>query len=106
MRNTVGASRTPSFMGRRDFLRALGAASAGAAGLAALDPFKFARAAITPGQKGIYITALYRTKTTLNNYGFIVRLETNKGITVTANAATSTAAIRRDLASTGPSWSG
>jgi L-alanine-DL-glutamate epimerase-like enolase superfamily enzyme len=68
-------------MGRRDFLRALGAASVGAAGLAALDPFKFARAAITPGQKGIYITALYRTKTTLNNYGFIVRLETNKGIT-------------------------
>jgi len=81
MRNTVGARRSPSFMGRRDFLRTLGAASAGAAGLAALDPFKFARAAITPGQKGIYITALYRTKTTLNNYGFIVRLETNKGIT-------------------------
>ena len=81
MRNTVGARRTPSFMRRRDFLRTLGAASVGAAGLAALDPFKFARAAITPGQKGIYITALYRTKTTLNNYGFILRLETNKGIT-------------------------
>jgi len=81
MRNSIGARRTPSFMRRRDFLRTLGTAGAGAVGLAALDPFKFARAAITPGQKGIYITALYRTKTTLNNYGFIVRLETNKGIT-------------------------
>ena len=81
MRNTAGARRNPSSMGRRDFLRTLGAAGVGAAGLAVMDPFKFARAAITPGQKGIYITALYQTKTTLNNYGYIVRLETNKGIT-------------------------
>jgi L-alanine-DL-glutamate epimerase-like enolase superfamily enzyme len=81
MRDNVGARRPFSSMGRRDFLRTLGAAGAGAAGIAAFDPFKFARAAITPGEKGLYITALYRTKTTLNNYGFIVRIETNKGIT-------------------------
>ena len=82
MRNIAGEKTGPSSVKRREFLRALGLTTVGAAGLSGiLDPFKFARAAITPGQKGIYITALYRTKTTLNSYGYIVRLETNKGIT-------------------------
>ena len=69
-------------MGRREFLRTLGAGTIGAAGLAALtDPFHFARAAITPGQKGIYITDL-RTATIsgLNGNATIIRLDTNKGI--------------------------
>src|SRR5512140_1485640 len=81
MPNIVGARRIPSSMGRRDFLRTLGAASAGAAGLAALDPFKFARAAITPGEKGIYITDLCTaTIAGLNSNCTIIRLDTNKGI--------------------------
>jgi L-alanine-DL-glutamate epimerase-like enolase superfamily enzyme len=66
-------------MGRREFLGKLGATTAGAAGLATvMGPFAMARAAITPGQKGIYITDMYRTK--LNVGGIIVRLDTNKGI--------------------------
>src|SRR5512140_1172059 len=83
MRNKTGAGIRPSSsMARRDFLRTLGATTVGAAGLAgALDPFKFARAAITPGEKGIYITDLCTaTITGLNSNTTIVRLDTNKGI--------------------------
>jgi L-alanine-DL-glutamate epimerase-like enolase superfamily enzyme len=82
MRDTARAARRPSAMGRRDFLRTVGAASVGAAGLAAVsDPFKFARAAITPGEKGIYITDLCTaTIKGLNNNCTIIRLDTNKGI--------------------------
>jgi L-alanine-DL-glutamate epimerase-like enolase superfamily enzyme len=82
MRNTAGSKNGPSFMGRRDFLRTLGAATVGAAGLAGtMDPFGFARAAITPGQKGIYITDLCTTTIAgLNSNCTIIRLDTNKGI--------------------------
>jgi L-alanine-DL-glutamate epimerase-like enolase superfamily enzyme len=69
-------------MGRRDFLRTLGATTVGAAGITGLmGPFDFARAAITPGQKGIYITTMaVATITGLNSTAHIVRLDTNKGI--------------------------
>ena len=82
MHNIVGASRTRSSMGRRDFLRTLGATAVGAGGLLGLaDPFRFARAAITPGEKGIYITDICTaTITGLNSKCTIIRLDTNKGI--------------------------
>lgn len=80
MRNTTKANTGRSSMRRRDFLRTLGATTVGAAGLA-MDPFKFARAAITPGQKGIYITDICTvTITGLNANCTIIRLDTNKGI--------------------------
>ncbi len=79
MRNPAPAKTGLSSMGRREFLRKLGAATLGAAGITGLmGPFEFARSAITPGEKGIYITDLYRTK--LNVGGVLVRLDTNKGI--------------------------
>jgi L-alanine-DL-glutamate epimerase-like enolase superfamily enzyme len=78
MRNDAGAKIGPSYMGRREFLRRLGA-TVGAAGIAGImSPFDFARAAITPGERGIYITDMYKTK--LDVGGFIIRLDTNKGI--------------------------
>ena len=82
MRNNNGTRNSPSAMGRRQFLRTLGAGTVGAAGLAGvLSPFRFARAAITPGQKGLYITDLCTaTITGLNSNCTIIRLDTNKGI--------------------------
>ena len=79
MRNTAGVKISPSSMGRREFLRRLGATTLGAAGITGITgPFDFARAAITPGEKGIYITDMYRTKLSVG--GVIVRIDTNKGI--------------------------
>jgi len=49
----------------------------------AMSPFDFARAAITPGEQGIYITDMVRTQLRSgwgNMGGVIVRLDTNKGI--------------------------
>jgi L-alanine-DL-glutamate epimerase-like enolase superfamily enzyme len=69
-------------MERRDFLRRLSAATVGAAGMTGmLGPFHFARAAISPGEKGVYITDL-RTATVggLSGPATIIRLDTNKGI--------------------------
>ena len=61
MRNTAGVKISPSSMGRREFLRRLGATTVGAAGITGImGPFDFARAAITPGEKGIYITDMRR----------------------------------------------
>jgi len=70
-------------MGRRDFLRKLGA-TVGAAGLTGIiGPFDFAKAATGPGERGIYITHIHRTHIR-NGWsswaGVIVRIETNKGI--------------------------
>ena len=82
MRNTIGSKSIPSSMARREFLCTLGATTVGAAGLAGtLGPFGFARAAITPGEKGIYITDL-RTATVggLSGPATIIRLDTNKGV--------------------------
>lgn len=69
-------------MGRRDFLHALGATTVGAAGITGImGPFDLARAAITPGEKGIYITNMaVATINGLNATARIVRLDTNKGI--------------------------
>jgi L-alanine-DL-glutamate epimerase-like enolase superfamily enzyme len=69
-------------MGRRAFLRTLGVATAGAAGLTGvMGPFRSARAEIKPGQKGIYITDLRTaTITGLNSNCTIIRLDTNQGI--------------------------
>jgi L-alanine-DL-glutamate epimerase-like enolase superfamily enzyme len=69
-------------MGRRDFLRTLGATTVGVAGLTGtMGPFGFARAAITPGEKGIYITDICTaTITGLNSNCTIICLDTNKGI--------------------------
>lgn len=82
MRNTAGAKVSPSSMGRREFLRTLGATTVGAAGITGMmGPFEFARAAITPGEKGIYITNMaVATINGLNSTAHIVRLDTNKGI--------------------------
>jgi L-alanine-DL-glutamate epimerase-like enolase superfamily enzyme len=68
-------------MGRRHFLRTLGATTVGAGLAGSLGPFGFARAGITPGEKGIYITDLCTvTITGLNSNCTIIRLDTNKGI--------------------------
>jgi len=82
MRNTTGVKISPSSMGRREFLRRLGTTAVGAAGITGImGPFEFARAAITPGEKGIYITGIaVATISGLNSTGRIVRLDTNKGI--------------------------
>ncbi len=46
-----------------------------------IDPFNYARAAISPGEKGIYITNIsVATINGLNTTARIVRLDTNKGI--------------------------
>ncbi len=80
MRNTAGTRGNA--MARREFLRALGAGTVGAAGLAGvMGPFRLARAAISPGEKGIYVTDLSTaTLTGLNSNCTIIRLDTNKGI--------------------------
>jgi L-alanine-DL-glutamate epimerase-like enolase superfamily enzyme len=78
MGNTTGVEISPSSMGRREFLKMLGATAVAAGITGIIDPFDFARAAITPGEKSIYITDMYRTK--LNVGGVLVRLDTNKGI--------------------------
>jgi L-alanine-DL-glutamate epimerase-like enolase superfamily enzyme len=85
MCDAQGARIRPSSssIGRREFLRRLGA-TLGATGMAGLlSPFDFARAAITPGEPGLYITDMYRTqlRSGMSNMGgVIVRLDTNKGI--------------------------
>jgi L-alanine-DL-glutamate epimerase-like enolase superfamily enzyme len=79
MHNNARAKTNPSYMDRRGFLRKLGA-TAGAAGFTGImGPFEFAKAAIDPGENGIYITNIYRTR--ISGLGsYIVRVETNKGI--------------------------
>lgn len=80
MRN-AGTTSIPSSLDRRAFLRALGAGAVGATGLGVLDPWAAARAAITPGEKGIYITDIRTaTITGLNANCTVIRLDTNKGI--------------------------
>jgi L-alanine-DL-glutamate epimerase-like enolase superfamily enzyme len=82
MQKTIGMDYNPSYMGRREFLRTLGATAAGAAGIAGMaGPFEFARAAISPGERGIYITNMaVATINGLNSTARIVRLDTNVGI--------------------------
>jgi L-alanine-DL-glutamate epimerase-like enolase superfamily enzyme len=82
MRNTARARSNPLSLGRREFLRTLGATTVGAAGITGMmGPLDFARAATTPGENGIYITDL-RTATIggLSGPATIIRLDTNKGI--------------------------
>jgi L-alanine-DL-glutamate epimerase-like enolase superfamily enzyme len=94
MRNIARGKIGPSSMGRREVLKMLGATAVAATGITGIvGPFDFARAQITPGERGIYITDMYRTK--LNVGGVLVRLDTNKGISgygecrdVDPNAAT------------------
>ncbi len=70
---------------RREFLERITATGA-IAGV--VSPFEYASAAITPGEKGIYITNIYRTHITTPGWGgrsfpwagVILRIETNKGI--------------------------
>jgi L-alanine-DL-glutamate epimerase-like enolase superfamily enzyme len=79
MRTIAGAGSNLRSMGRREFLRTLGATTVGAAGLTGImGPFEYARAAITPGEKGLYITDIYKTQLSVG--GVLVRLDTNKGI--------------------------
>ncbi len=78
MRKTNRIPFFPSSMGRREFLRMLGASAVGAGMTGITGPFAFARAAITPGEQGLYITDMYKTK--LNVGGVLIRLDTNKGI--------------------------
>jgi L-alanine-DL-glutamate epimerase-like enolase superfamily enzyme len=97
--NTARAKTSSSSMGRREFLKMLGATAVAVGVTGIIDPLDFARAAITPGEKGIYITDMYRTK--LNVGGVIVRLDTNKGISgygecrdVDPNAATELSGLK------------
>jgi L-alanine-DL-glutamate epimerase-like enolase superfamily enzyme len=80
MAKTVGIKISSSTMGRRKFIKMLGVTAVSATGISGIiNPFDFARAAITPGEKGIYITDMYRGQLT-GCGGVIVRLDTNKGI--------------------------
>ena len=80
MRKIARLNRGPSFMGRRDFLRKTGVVL-GAAGLTSImGPFDYLKAAVGEGDKGIMITDILRTKIS-GMGGYIVRIETNKGIT-------------------------
>jgi L-alanine-DL-glutamate epimerase-like enolase superfamily enzyme len=100
MGNTTGVRTNLSSMGRREFLKMLGVTAVAATGITGVaGPFDFARAAITPGEKGIYITDMYRTKLSVG--GVIVRLDTNKGISgygecrdVDSNAATELSGLK------------
>jgi L-alanine-DL-glutamate epimerase-like enolase superfamily enzyme len=69
-------------MKRRDFLTMLGVTAVATTGLPGLiDPFSNARAAISPGEKGIYITKIsVASFSGLNTTARIVRIDTNKGI--------------------------
>jgi len=69
-------------MRRRKFLKMLGVTAVATTGIPGIiDPFNFARAAITPGEKGIYITNIaVATINGLNATARIIRLDTNKGI--------------------------
>jgi len=69
-------------MRRRDFLKMLGVTAVATTGIPGIiDPFNFARAAISPGEKGIYITNIaVATINGLNATARIIRLDTNKGI--------------------------
>jgi L-alanine-DL-glutamate epimerase-like enolase superfamily enzyme len=82
MRNTADKKISTSFMGRREFLGWLGKTFVGAVGITGLmGSYEYARAAITPGEKGIYITNLaVATVNGLNSTSRIIRLDTNKGI--------------------------
>jgi len=85
-------------MKRRDFLRVL----TGAAALVGIKgPFDYARAAITPGEKGIYITGMYRTQLS-GVGGIIIRLETNKGITGYGECRDLDTGAQSTLSSLGP----
>jgi L-alanine-DL-glutamate epimerase-like enolase superfamily enzyme len=80
MADTAGVKISSPSMGRREFLKMLGGTAVAATGITGIiDPFDFARAAITPGEKGIYITDMYRGRLT-GCGGVILRLDTNKGI--------------------------
>ena len=80
MRNTAGVKISPSSMGRREFLRTLGATTVGAAGITGImGPFDFARAAITPAKRA-YISPICTGRQLRMWVVFIVRLDTNKGI--------------------------
>jgi L-alanine-DL-glutamate epimerase-like enolase superfamily enzyme len=82
MSNKSGSQAGPFSSGRREFLRTLSVTTAGAAGMTGImGPFHFAKAAISPGEKGIYITNMaVATINGLNSTARIVRLDTNKGI--------------------------
>ncbi len=82
MTKNAGCTTDSSSMRRREFLRMLGMTAAATTGIAGIiDPFNFARAAITPGEKGINITNIsVATINGLNATARIVRLDTNKGI--------------------------
>jgi L-alanine-DL-glutamate epimerase-like enolase superfamily enzyme len=67
---------------RRDFLKMLGVTAVATTGIPGIiDPLNSARAAVTPGEKGIYITNIaVATINGLNSTARIIRLDTNKGI--------------------------
>lgn len=69
-------------MERRNFLKMLGVTAVATTVVPGIiDPFNAARAAITPGEKGIYITKIsVASFSGLNTTARIVRIDTNKGI--------------------------
>ena len=82
MRKFTGGMFGSSSMGRREFLRKVGATTAGAAAITGImGPFDYLRANIGSGEKGIYISGIsYRYISGLNSNTYILRVDTNKGI--------------------------
>ncbi len=82
MNNNSGDKNRYSSTRRRDFLKKLGVAAIATTGIPGIfDPFSFARAAISPGEQGIYITKVsVAAFSGLNTTARIVRIDTNKGI--------------------------
>jgi L-alanine-DL-glutamate epimerase-like enolase superfamily enzyme len=109
MAKTAGIKISSSTMGRRKFIKMLGVTSVAATGIGGIiDPFNFARAVITPGEKGIFITDMYRGQLT-GCGGVIVRLDTNKGISgygecrdVDQNSATELSGVRSTVLGMNP----
>ena len=82
MANNTRVKISNSSMRRRDFLKKFGVTAIATTAIPGIiDPFSFARAAISPGEQGIYITKMsVASFSGLNTTARIVRIDTNKGI--------------------------
>ncbi len=82
MYNRFSGKFGPSHIGRREFLGTMGATTLGAAGLSIMSPFEFAKDAMA-AEPSIQITTIEvatMSASWLNSTGYIIRINTNKGI--------------------------